>query len=444
MKIFSIGAVLVLGAVGAAVVLSGSKAPTAQQDWPQWRGPMATGEAPGATPPVFWDDDNNVAWKTPIAGRGLSSPVVSGGRVFLTTAVPVGDPLEATPERGPGGHDNLPITHRQRFVVMAIDADKGGILWEKEVLEAEPHAQGHHTASLASASPITDGERVYAFFGSNGLYALDMDGESVWSTDLGKMSTKHAHGEGSTPVLAEGVLVVNWDHEEQSWIAGLDAATGKETWWVPRDEGTSWATPVVTTVDGRSIVIVPGSTATRAYDLHSGDEIWEVTGLSKNIVASPVVGHGMVFAGSSYEIRSMVAVRLSGAEGSLDGTEHVAWRRNELTPYVPSPLLYRGTLYFLGHYQRTLSRVRAVSGKDAFPPTPLPTIRNVYASPVAAAGRVYITDQDGVTVVLDHASGEVVATNRLDDHISASAAVVGDTLYLRGESHLYALRKEAP
>jgi hypothetical protein len=191
---------------------------------------------------------------------------------------------------------------------------------------------------------------------------------------------------------------------------------------------------------GRAQVIVSGTNRLRAYDLATGKVIWEAGGLSANIVASPVAGESMVFAGSSYEKQAMLAVRLDGAQGDVTDTEWVAWARHQSTPYVPSPLLYRGALYFLRHYQGILSRVDASTGEDRPGAIRLPGIRNVYASPVAAAGRVYITDQDGTTLVLSDADApETLALNRLDDRFSASAAVAGREISLRGERYLYSL-----
>lgn len=398
--------------------------------WPRWRGPLDTGVSTTATPPVTWSPTEHVAWKTPIPGRGLSTPVATAGKLFLTTAVPIGPTLEPTAARGPQGHDNLPVTKRQQYTVLAVDADTGAVLWKTVVHEGEPHAQGHHTGSLASASPATDGARVYASFGSNGLYALDLDGTVVWKQQLGTMATKHAHGEGASPALGYGRLVVTWDHEGESFVAAYDAATGKELWWEPRDEPTSWATPVLTEHDGKPIAIVPGTGALRAYDLATGAVLWEVAGLSHNIVASPVVGDGMVFAGSSYEHQALLAVK-------LDGT--LVWSRSKDTPYVPSPLLHDGTLYYLAHYQRKLTAVDAATGRDRRPPMALPAVRSLYASPVAADGRLYLTDLEGVTVVLDAATGEVLATNTLGESVSASAVPLGRRLYLRGDRHLFAL-----
>jgi outer membrane protein assembly factor BamB len=207
-----------------------------------------------------------------------------------------------------------------------------------------------------------------------------------------------------------------------------------------REEVTSWATPIIIEHAGKPQVIVSGTNRIRGYDLDNGKVLWECGGLSSNIVASPVSGDGMVFAGSSYDKRALLAIRLDGAAGDITGTDRIAWNRFRGTPYVPSPLLYEGALYFLTHYQGILSRVDARTGEDRPGAFRLQGIHDVYASPVAAAGRIYVTDLDGTTVVVS--SGDVprlLALNYLSEPISASAAIAGRQLFLRGDKHLYCL-----
>jgi len=196
--------------------------------WPQWRGPLATGVAPQADPPVEWSETENVRWKTELPGEGHSTPIVWDDRIFLTAAVPTGPPLAPRYSGRPGAHDNAPITRRHQFVVLALRRNDGEILWRRTVRETVPHEGGHRTASHASNSPVTDGERVYAFFGLQGLYCLDAEeGEVLWSRDFGRMHTKHGHGEGASPALHGETLIVNWDHEGQSFIAALDKRSGE-------------------------------------------------------------------------------------------------------------------------------------------------------------------------------------------------------------------------
>jgi len=412
----------------------------AMRYWAQWRGPLGTGVAPHADPPVEWSEHKNIRWKTPLSGRGHSSPVIWADRVFLTTAVPSGDAVRPGAGYRPGEHGNLSAVRRHEFIVLAVSRRDGKVLWRTVVREGIPHEGGHYTGTFGSASPIADGEHVFAFFGSNGLYCLDMDGHVKWKTDLGDMHSKHGHGEGSSPALYGETIVVNWDHEGQSFLIALDKRTGKERWKVNRDEVTSWSTPIFVEHKGTVQVVVSATNRVRGYDLATGDVIWECGGLSRNVVASPVSADGMVYAGSSYGKQAMLAIRLENAKGDITDTDRVAWAIDRYTPYVPSPLLYKGRLYFLRHYQGLLSCLEARSGEVLYGPARLEGIRNVYASPVAAAGRIYITSRGGVTLVLNHGDeGEVLAQNLLDDSFSASAALVGDEIYLRGEQHLYCI-----
>ncbi len=411
--------------------------------WPGWRGPLATGVAPDADPPIEWSEEKNIRWKVAIPGAGHSTPIVWGDHVFLTAAIPYGEAVEPVPDDAPGAHDNALVTRRQNFAVIAIDRRTGKTLWLRSVRKGLPPMGAHKTATLASQSPVTDGERVFAFFGSNGLYCLDFDGKLLWQLDLGDMRPKHGHGEGSSPVLHAGVLVIPWDHEGDSFVVALDAKTGKQRWRMARDEPSSWSSPIVVEHAGKAQVILAGTKRVRAYDLRTGEVVWECGGMSHNIVASPVAGQGLVVLASSYEKRVMLAIRLAGAKGDITGSKNVVWTRKRGTPYVPSPLLYGRWLYFLGHYQGVLSRVDVETGKAPSGPFRLP-LYDIYASPVGAGGRVYVTDRDGTTVVLSHVEGkdvELLAKNTLEDRFSASAAVVGKALFLRGEKFLYCVQR---
>ena len=414
----------------------------AAHNWPQWRGPLGTGVAPHADPPLRWSesDGKNIRWKTAVPGRGHSTPIVWGDRVFLTTAVPYGDPLEPRYSTAPGTHDGIPVTHRHEFVVLALSRRDGRILWQRTLHKALPHEGGHYTGSLASNSPVTDGEHLFVFFGSYGLYCLDLNGEIKWKKQFGQMQTLHGHGEGTSPLLHGDTLVINWDHEGQSFVVALDKRTGGQRWKVDRDEVTSWATPIVVEHNGRAQVVISATNRVRGYDLATGKVLWECGGLSTNVVASPVAGDGMVFAGSSYDKKALLAIRLDGASGDLTGSDRVAWSRFRGTPYVPSPLLYGDPLYFLTHYQGVLTRVDTRTGEDRPGATRLAGIGNVYASPVAAANRVYVTDLDGTTIVISHdGSSKILAVNRIEESISASAAIVGRELFLRGQKYLYCI-----
>jgi outer membrane protein assembly factor BamB len=240
------------------------------EQWPQWRGPLSTGVAPHADPPVEWSETKNVRWKVALPGKGHSTPVIWNDRVFVTTAVAVGEAFPARFSGAPGGHDEQPITHRESFTVLALDRASGKILWQRAVHEEIPHQGGHLTASLASSSPITDGERVFAHFGSWGLYCLDLNGEILWQKNFGRLESLHGHGEGSSPALHGDTLVVNWDNEGDSFLIGLDKRTGRELWKTPREKASSWSSPIITEAGGKAQVIVAGSQRIRGYDLADG------------------------------------------------------------------------------------------------------------------------------------------------------------------------------
>ena len=414
-----------------------------QGNWGQWRGPKATGASDTAEPPIRWSETENIRWKVALPGLGHSSPVVWGNRVFVTSAIPFGSKFEPIPDNAPGSHDNLPVSQRHKYVVLAIDRADGNILWEKVVNENIPHEGAHYSGSLASASPVTDGEHIYAHFGSHGLYCLDFDGQIVWKKNFEKMHSKHGHGEGSSPVLFENTLVINWDHEGQSFVVALDKNTGAEIWKKQRNEVTSWSSPVVVEVDGKAQLIVAGSDRVRGYDLTDGTTIWECSGLSQNVCASPVAENGILIVGSSYDTKAMFAIDLHNARGDLTGTKNVLWHRTQRTPYVPSPLLYKGKVYFFSHYQGILSEVDAKTGEEAGGPFRINGLGEIYSSPVAAHDRIYMTGRTGVTIVASHPEmPRMLSANRLDDSFSASPALVGKEIFLRGEKHLYCVGRE--
>lgn len=415
----------------------------ASRYWPQWRGPLSAGVAPYADPPIEWSESKNIRWRIPMPGIGHSTPIVWGNHVFITAAVPYGDVLDPKYSGALGSHDNLPVTRHQEFMALALNRHNGKILWQRIIHKELPREGGHFTASFASNSPVTDGEYLFVFFGSHGLYCLGLDGVVQWEKDLGQMQTKHGHGEGSSPVIHDETLIINWDHEGQSFVVAFDKYTGEQLWKVKRKEVTSWATPIVVEVKGKPQVIVSGTSRVRGYDLVTGNVIWECGGLSANIVASPVSADGMVYVGSSYDKRALLAIRLDGAQGDITSSSQVVWTRTRGTPYVPSPLLYGEWLYFLRHYQGILSRVKAKTGQEIDGPFRLSGIGNVYASPVAAANRLYITDRSGTTLVISHERNpRILAINQLDDSFSASVALAGRELFLRGEKFLYCIVDE--
>jgi outer membrane protein assembly factor BamB len=411
--------------------------------WGQWRGPLDTGVATTADPPVEWSETKNIKWKVRNVGHGTSSPIVWEDRIFLTTSVPHG--AESDPDSGvrPGAHDNTTKVQETKFLVLAVNREDGEMLWQTTVAYQIPHESRHDTGSYASASPTTDGERIYAFFGSNGLYCLDWNGEVLWEKDLGDMHSKHGHGEGSSPTLYGGILVVNWDHEGPSFAVALDKRTGKELWRNDRDEPTSWSSPHVVVHQGNPQVVISAANRIRSYDLDTGKQIWECGGLSHNVVAGPVSEDGFVICGSSYEKQAILGISLDGAKGDITDTNKVVWIKRHDTPYVPSLLLYDGHVYYLRHYQGVLTCLEAKTGKEVYSRARLPGIGSAYASPVAANGRIYITSLEGNTLVFTAGiNPEVLSVNELDDSFSASASLVGKEIFLRGDRFLYCISEE--
>ncbi len=416
----------------------------AESGWPQWRGPLANGVAPQASPPLTWSETENVRWKATIPGRGHGSPVVWGDRVYVLTAVPSGS-LSAASGSEASGRAGVAPDGPLEWTVLAYDRATGEVAWRRVAREAEPHEGTHPDGSWASASPATDGEVLVAYFGSQGLYVYDPAGELLWSNDLGDMTTRRGFGEGSTPLLAGETLVVNWDHEGDSFIVAFDKRTGRELWRRERDEVTSWATPIAIEVDGQAQVVVNATGRVRSYELETGEVLWEVGGQTVNVIPTPIFGHGLVYATSGFRGSALKAIRPGAA-----GPTTVAWSYDRDTPYVPSPLLHGDQLYFLKVNSGILTSLDAESGEPHYGPVRLPGIDGVYASPVAAGERIYVVGRNGHSVVLRHGKEfEVLAENVLDEEFSASPAIAGDEIFLRGSSSLYcvaegAMSDEAP
>lgn len=411
----------------------------AEKQWGQWRGPYGTGVSKVADPPLEWSETKNIKWKIEIPGRGSASPVVWGDRLFLLTAIPA--TLPAAEAHKPLGGVTPRVAHR--YKVLAINRADGKILWEQTPREEVPHEASHQdNGTWASSSAITDGQHVIASFESRGLYCYDMNGKLIWQKDLGDKRMRNEFGEGSTPALHGNTVVVVWDHfvPGESFIVALDKTTGAELWRAKRDEIDTWATPLIVEEGSRTHVVVPGMNRLRGYDLKTGDILWETSGLTMNPIPSPVAGDGMVFATSGFRGNSLKAIRLEGAKGDITGSPNVVWTLDRDTPYVPSPLLYDGILYILKTNNGLLSAFDSKTGKPHYQVQRLEQAANVFASPVGAAGRVYIPGRDGTTVVLKHGPiFQVIAENSLDDGFDASPALVDRDLYLRGYRYLYAI-----
>jgi len=317
-------------------------------------------------------------------------------------------------------------------------------VWERVAREEAPHEAAHgENGTWASASAATDGEHIIASFESRGYYAYDMNGKLVWQKDLGNKLMRNTFGEGSTPALHGNRLAIVWDHQGESFIAVLDKRTGEEVWRKPRKEIDTWATPLIVTVNGRAQVVTGAMNQVVSYDLETGDVVWHTAGLTMNPIPSPVSDGSMVWLMSGFRGNSLKAIRLADAKGDITGTPAVAWTLERDTPYVPSPVLYDNVLYVLKSNNGILSAFDAKTGTPHYQVQRLDAVPNVFASPVGAAGRVYIPGREGATLVIRHGPAyEVLATNQLDDGFDASPALVDNELYLRGYRYLYCIAEK--
>ena len=428
----------------AAPAAAQSDPPATGFDWPQWRGPLATGAAPESDPPSSWSETENVRWKVEIPGFGQASPIVWGDHLFLLTAIPAGP--------GDGSGNGFFSRLRRRFmgtvrsgdllnfVIVAIDRRDGSVVWERIAVTEQPHEGRHNTGSWASGSAVTDGEVVCAFFGSRGLFCYDMSGNLLWDRDFGDMRIRMGFGEGASPAIHGDSVIVVWDHEGQSFITALDKRTGAERWRTNRDESTSWSTPLVVEHAGGTQIVTSATDGVRGYDFETGELLWEGEGVTTNAIPSPVAGGGIAYLMSGYRGNRLYAVDLSSARGNISRGGAIVWSLGRDTPYVPSPVLHDGILYFTKSNSGVLSAYDAASGENLYGPVRLSGIRDVYASPVIAGGRLYITSRDGATLVAKTGPEfEILSMNRLDDDFDASPAVVGDEIYLRGRQYLYCI-----
>ncbi len=411
-------------------------------NWRQWRGPGNNGVSRAAVPPLEWSEDRNVQWKVAIPGNGSSSPIVWGDQVFLLTAVDTGkvDPTLPRPEDQPDRVFGIKFPNTAyRFIALCLDRNTGREIWRRVAAEMIPHEGHHKDNNFASASPATDGEQLICWFGSAGLFSYDLNGELLWKRDLGKAHMGASLGEGTSPVLHDDHIVLVRDHQRQSYIETLDAKSGRTLWRRNRNEDNSWATPAIVKHSGVTQVIVSGSERIISYNLENGDIVWQCGGLTDNPIPNPIVDGDRVICMTGYKGHSALAIRLD-SKGDVTGTGKVVWSRDRGTPYVPSPVLYDGLLFYNQSSQARWSCIDAKTGEPHVDRKPLPGLFGIYASPVAADGRVFVTDRNGTTLVLKRDKEfKILATNKLDDHFHASPALAGSQLFLRGRRFLYCL-----
>jgi len=416
-------------------------------NWPAWRGPLVNGVAPNADPPVRWSTSENIRWKLDLPGQSNATPIIWGDRVFVITAAEserTVDQLSAQKAEPPGGYRTTRPKNYYQFRVYCINRKTGKILWQRMAVESVPHEGHHKNNTYASGSPATDGKRLYVTFGSHGLFCYDLDGKPIWQRDLGDMITRFGWGEGASPAVYGDVLTVNWDHEGSSAVYVLDAATGETRWRQNRDEETTWGTPLIVKHRGSEQLILNATRRVTSYDLASGKVLWECGGQTAVPISSPVALDDMVICMTGYRASAAYAIPLVST-GDITGTDSIRWSYNRNTPYVPSPLLYGQRLYFTKVNQAVLSCLDAKTGKPLMEAVSLPDLRELYASPLGAADRIYFVGRGGTTVVIKNQPRlEVLAVNRLDDPIDASPAAAGKELFLRSKKRLYCIARTTP
>ncbi|MGH9880518.1 MAG: PQQ-binding-like beta-propeller repeat protein [Pyrinomonadaceae bacterium] len=415
-------------------------------NWPQWRGPAGQGVSSEKNLPSEWSPSRNIKWKTPIAGRGHSSPIVWGKKIFLTTALDG----EAVPGRKAGvTHklaDGTDFVHpdavgadlKHTFKVVCLDRETGKILWERVSYEGEVYDSRHKKASFASATPATDGKYVFAFFGSEGLYAYDYNGKLMWKQTFGKIGTASV-GYGVSPILYENLVIMLCDDSGgNSFIAAFDKKTGKEAWRVPRKVDITWSTPVLVQASNRMELITGAAEAIIAYDPATGKELWRHKGLESNAVPSPVVSKDLVVLTSGYPTKVALALR-AGGSGDVTGTSQLVWTYNKGTAYVPSPILYGEYLYLMTG-NGMISCLEAKTGEVQYEGARVPKSTTFMASPVAFEGKILLTSEDGETFIVKAGpQHEVLGTNSVGEPVYASPAIADGKIFIRGEKNLYAI-----
>lgn len=409
-------------------------------NWHQWRGPNANGAAAqSAKPPVKWDQNTNIQWALDLPGEGSATPVIWGDQVFVLSAEKTDRPAES-PTISHESAKTLPPSVYYRFLVTSVDRNSGAIRWQKVATEQVPHEGHHDTHTYAAGSPTTDGERLYASFGSRGIYCYTLKGELLWQKDLGDMRTRFAWGEAVTPALAGESLIVNWDQEEGSFVVALNAKTGDEIWRKDRpDEKTSWNTPLIAEFQGRTLAILNGSGKAKAYDAANGDVVWECGGQTTNAIPSAVRFHDDVICMSGYRGAAAFSIPLSST-GDVTGSDKIRWSHSSGTPYVPSPTLAGNRLIFTSGNTDILTCLNPETGTALIERKRIPGAGGFYASPLAANGHLYFVGREGTTAVLrDNPALDLVSTNVLEGIFDASPVAVGNQLFLRSWNRLYCI-----
>jgi outer membrane protein assembly factor BamB len=407
------------------------------ENWPQWRGSLGNGAAMKGNPPTQFSEIKNLKWKTAIPGTGHATPVVWEKNIIIQTAVATdekGDTsMIAKASRMPGSISD--VIHD--FKVILVNRETGKIIWEKTVTREMPQEGTHKLGSWASNSPCTDGEFIYAYFGSRGLFCLDFQGNIIWKRDFGQLQKKMSFGEGESPYLYKDHLFIQWDSEDKSFMAALNKKTGDEVWRVERNEKTSWASPLVVDVNGKAQVITSATNQVRSYDYSTGEIIWTCTGMTQNVIPNPVYSDGILYVMSGFRGNALLAIDLARAKGDITGTDVILWTYNQDTPYTPNPLLMGGKLYFLRANNGELTCLGAKTGKVFYSKEKLEGISTLYSSPSGVGELIYVAAENICVVAKAGENFEILSSNILEDNFHASPVIVGNELFLRGFKSLY-------
>ena len=425
----------------------------AQDNWPQFRGETAGVVADNPALPVSWGPDENVAWRIDMPGRGWSSPIVWGDHVFVLTStamtgpeVPI-QPVENYRARSLGGAMTAAYITEQteplQWVLYDIEFDTGEVRWERTLHEAVPSLPTHQKSTFASETPVTDGERVYTYMADIGLFAVDFDGNLVWSVEFDWLPRRE-WGAASSPVLHDGRLYVVNDNDEQSYVAAFDSTTGEELWRTDREEGSNWSTPFVWQNDVRTELVTTGREGVRSYGL-AGELLWQLTGMSTLVIPTPFSDHGLLYINSGYvadENRPVYAIR-PGATGDItlpegsNSNDYIVWSHPQLGSYNPSSLVYGDYHYTL--LDRGIMRAYdARTGEELYQRKRITAGTLFTASPWAYNGKIFVLSEDGDTFVVQAgAEFSVLGRNSLDEMTLSTPAVARDSLIIRTATKLY-------
>ncbi len=432
------------GLAPLALSLFAHAAALAADSSPQFRGADSTGVSEDKGLPEKWSSTENVAWRVDVRGNGWSSPVVWGDRIFLTTVISKED--KEPPKKGLyfGGNRTAPADEH-RWLVYCIDFKTGKTLWEREVHRGVPAFSRHLKNSFASETPVTDGERVYFYFGNVGMFVFDMNGKPAWSQKWGPFNTRFGWGTAASPLLDEGHVYVVNDNDDGSFLVALDKRTGKQIWRVERDEKSNWATPYIWKNGRRTEIITPGTTRIRSYDL-DGKPLWQLGGMSSIAIPTPFSKFGMLYVTSGYvgdQVRPVFAIK-PGAQGdiSLKGGEtsnaSVAWFLPQAGPYNPSPIVV-GDHYYTLFDRGFLTCHDARTGKEIYGKVRIdPAAAAFTSSPWAYNGKIFALSEDGDTFVIQPGPEyKLLAKNTLDEMCMATPAIARGSLIIRTASKLY-------